>query len=111
VQLLAGAPTPVDVPRENGSVQTIFRCPTCQVAVWSRYTRREVSFVRGGTLDEPRGIDPDVHIFTRSRVGWVELPEAVPAFEVFYDMKELWPPESLARVEALAAASGSAGRS
>ena len=53
VELLAGDPQPVDVPRDDGSTQRIFRCPTCQVAVFSQYGRPEVRFVRGGTLDEP----------------------------------------------------------
>jgi hypothetical protein len=27
----------------------------------------------------------------------VTLPDSVPAFEVYYDSKSLWPPESLER--------------
>ena len=104
VELLAGEPQAVDVPRDDGSSQRIFRCPDCQVAVYSEYGRPEVKFVRAGTLDEPASVAPDVHIFTRSKLGWVELPESVPAFEVYYDSKELWPATSLER---LAAALGS----
>ena len=103
VELLGAAPEPVEVPRDDGSTQRIHRCPDCRVAVFSQYTSPEVYFVRGGTLDEPRGIEPDVHIFTRSKVGWVTLPESVPAFEVFYDLGELWPPASLERVGRLRA--------
>jgi hypothetical protein len=44
---------------------------------------------------------PDVHIFTRSKLPWVELPESVPAFEVFYDMEELWPASSRERLQAV----------
>ena len=101
VEVLAGDPEPVDAPRDDGSVQTIYRCPSCRVAVWSEYGRRDVWFVRGGTLDEPRSVTPDVHIFTRSKVGWLPLPEAAPAFDVYYDTEALWPPESLARLDAL----------
>ena len=101
VHILTGTTRPVDVPRDDGSVQRIFRCADCQVAVFSEYDRREVRFVRGGTLDDPSDITPDVHIFTRSKVGWVTLPQAVPAFEVYYDPKKLWPAESLRRLEAV----------
>ena len=101
VELLAGEPQPVDAPRDDGSMQRIYRCPTCEVAVYSEYTRPEFLYVRAGTLDEPRDIVPDVHIFTKSKVEWVVLPESMPAFETFYDMKELWPPASLERVEAV----------
>ena len=102
VELLAGGPQRVDVPRDDGSTQQIFRCPTCQVAVFSQYGRPEVRFVRAGTLDEPTSVVPDVHIFTRSKVGWITLPDSSPAFEVYYGMKDLWPAASLERLEAIA---------
>jgi hypothetical protein len=101
VELLDGEPRPVDVPRGNGNMQTIYRCPDCQVAVYSEYTYPEVRFVRAGTLDDPSSVAPDVHIFTRSKVPWLTLPDSVPAFDVYYDMRELWPADSLARVDAL----------
>jgi hypothetical protein len=103
VVLLAGDPQPVDVPRDDGSKQRIYRCPTCHVAVFSEYGRPEVRFVRGGTLDEPSGVAPDVHIFTRSKLDWVELPDSVPAFEVYYDTRALWPAASLERLDAVLA--------
>ena len=98
VQLLAGEPQPVDVPRDDGSRQRIYRCAVCQVAVFSEYGRAEVWFVRGGTLDDPSGVSPDVHIYTRSKLPWITLPDSVPAFEVYYDMKALWPAASLERL-------------
>jgi hypothetical protein len=91
----------VDVPRDDGSSQRIYRCPQCRVALCSEYTYPSIWFVRAGTLDEPRGIEPDVHIFTKSKVGWVTLPESVPAVDVFYDRHDLWPAASLERLEAL----------
>lgn len=106
VELLAGDPQPVDVPRDRGK-QTIWRCPTCQVAVYSRYTRPQIRFVRGGTLDDPAAVAPDVHIFTRSKLPWVTLPDSVPGFEDYYDTKKLWPAASLERLEALMAPAGS----
>ena len=106
VELLAGEPEPVAVPRDDRSKQRIFRCPDCQVAVFSEYGRPQVLFVRGGTLDEPRYVTPDVHIFTKSKVDWVELPESTPAFEVYYDSKKLWPAESLERLAAAFPAGG-----
>ena len=100
VQLLRGSPVQVDVPRDDGSVQKIFRCSKCQVAIWSLYSRPQVRFVRAGTLDTPAAVSPDVHIYVRSKLPWVVLPAAVPAFDVYYDMKALWPSASLARLEA-----------
>jgi hypothetical protein len=104
VELLAGDPQPIDVARDGGSTQRIFRCPACQVAVYSHYGHPGVCFVRAGTLDDPSSIAPDVHIYTRSKLSWVILPESTPAFEVYYDSKVLWPPASLERLRTVLAA-------
>jgi hypothetical protein len=101
VELLAGNPQPVDVPRDDGSKQRIFRCPDCHVTVFSEYGRPEVRFVRAGTLDRPSGVTPDVHIYTRSKLPWITLPDSVPAFEVYYDLKALWPAASLERLDTI----------
>ena len=103
MELLAGEPQQVDVPRSGGKKQKIWRCPTCQVAVYSQYTSPRIRFVRGGTLDDPASVAPDVHIFTRSKLPWVVLPESVPAFDVYYDTKKLWPEASLERLQAVMA--------
>ena len=101
VELLAGEPQPVDVPRDDGSAQRIYRCPTCQVAVFSEYGRPEVRFVRARDARRAAAITPDVHIFTRSKVAWVTLPAYAPAFDVYYDSKALWPADSLERLAAV----------
>jgi hypothetical protein len=90
------------VPTDSGRPHDIHRCPTCRTAVWSDYGRRRVMlFVRIGTLDRPDAISPDVHIYTRSKLPWVQLPAGVPAFEAYYDMEKLWPAASLERRRAL----------
>jgi hypothetical protein len=98
IELQCGDPEAVGVPTDSGRPHDIYRCPTCRTAVWSDYGRRPgLRFVRVGTLDHPEDVPPDVHIFTRSKLPWVALPEGTPAFEVYYDMKSLWPEESLRR--------------
>jgi hypothetical protein len=81
----------------------IWRCPTCRVALWSNYSGAgdKVRFVRVGTLDDPGALPPDVHIYTRSKLPWVRLPDGVPAAEAYYDSNTLWPAASLARRQAL----------
>jgi hypothetical protein len=100
VELLAGRPEPVKVPRGGGKDQVIWRCPTCQTALYSQYTTPRIRFVRAGTLDDPSRFEPDVHIFTRSKLPWVTLPESVPAFNVYYDTQKQWPAASLERLQA-----------
>jgi hypothetical protein len=60
-----------------------------------------VWFVRSGTRDDPTAVTPNVHIFTRSKVGWLTLPDGAPAFDVYYDPSEHWPTESLRRLKAI----------
>jgi hypothetical protein len=103
MELLADAPQPVDVPCDDGSRQRIFRCATCQVAVFSEYGRPELRYVRAGTLDRPSEVTPDVHIFTRSKLSWITLPDSAPAFEIYYDTKALWPAAGLERLDAILA--------
>jgi hypothetical protein len=60
-----------------------------------------MKFVRATTLDEPDACPPDVHIFTRSKLPWVGLPQGVPAFEIFYgQLSDVWSEDALARREA-----------
>ena len=83
----------------------IARCPRCLVALWSNYSGAgpRVHFVRVGTLDNPDLLPPDIHIFTASKQPWVVLPPGVPATAGYYDRKQHWPAESLARRDALLA--------
>jgi hypothetical protein len=100
--LETGAPSPVTMPTDSGRPHDIYRCPKCQVAVWSDYGRRpKVRFVRVGRLDDPKAITPDVHIFTRSKQPWITLPAGTPSFEAFYDLDRVWPAASLARRRAM----------
>ena len=105
VTLLAGEPDIVDTPSNSGRGQMIARCPECRVAVWSNYAGMgaSISFVRVGTLDEPDRLPPDIHIFTASKQPWLVLPPGTPAVPEYYDRKLLWPPDSLARRQALLA--------
>jgi hypothetical protein len=105
VTLQGGEPELVDTPSASGRGQLIARCPKCRIAVWSHYAGggRAVCFVRVGTLDMPDHLPPDIHIYTASKQPWVVLPPGVPAVPEYYDRKQYWPQESLARGEALRA--------
>jgi hypothetical protein len=90
-------------PSASGKGQKIQRCPTCRVALFSNYAQSgdAVRFVRVGTLDLPDTFAPDVHIYTSTKQPWVTLPAGVPAFEAFYDPKQVWSAESQLRWKAL----------
>lgn len=103
VVLLAGEPELVDTPSESGLGQKIARCPTCRIAVWSHYAGSGpvFKFVRVGTLDEPDRLPPEIHIFTASKQPWVVLGQGVPSVPDYYEREAHWPPESLARRQAV----------
>ena len=80
VEILEGAPIVVTLPTNSGRPHDVYRFSRCQTALWSDYGRRGVMvFVRVSTLARPHGVVPDVHIFTRSKLPWVHLPEGAPA--------------------------------
>ena len=99
VEMIAGEPQPVDVPRDDGSTQRIHRCPTCRVALWSHYpgSGPAIAFVRVGTLEEPGRLPPDIHIYVSSKLPWLVLPADARTAPEFYDPKEVWSEEGRAR--------------
>ena len=102
ITLLSGALEAVAAPTGSARPHDIHRRRPCQTALWSDYGRRPAHrFVRVGTLDEPARLPPDVHIYTRSKLPWIELPKGVPAFEAYYDTRAQWPAASLERRRAI----------
>jgi len=98
LRLLSGSPAMIALKSGSGGHHDVYRCPGCQTAVWSDYGRRTwMRFLRVGTLDDPTALAPDVHIFTRSKLPWVRLPDGAAAFDVFYDIEATWKPDSLRR--------------
>ena len=49
----------------------------------------------------PARSQPDIHIYTRSKLPWVRLPDGAMAVEAYYDSSQVWPAESLERRKAL----------
>jgi hypothetical protein len=90
-------------PGPSGTRHDVFHCPACGTALWGKYhgAPGDTLFVRGGTLDDIGAITPDVHIYTRSKVPWLELPADARVFEAYYRRSEVWSPESQARWQAL----------
>ncbi len=105
IEVLSGDLVVAGMPTDSGRPHELYRCAACGTTVWSDYGGRPyLRFVRVGTLDDPEAVPPDVHIFTRSKLPWVGLPEAAHAWEVFYPTMETeWSPQALARREAASA--------
>ena len=92
-------------PGSSGKPHDVFRCGKCGTALWSKYHAApgDTVLLRAGTLDEPSQVTPDVHIYTRSKAPWLQLPEGARTFPGYYKMADVWAPESLARWQALLA--------
>ncbi len=99
VALLSGAPRAAHF---EGTRHTAYFCDDCGTYVWSEYAGGLGAcwFVRVGTLNDPGSCPPDVHIFTSTKQAWVVLPEGVPQFDEFYDLKSVWPKAALDRLRA-----------
>ena len=85
----------------SGRPHEVFFCEICGTHLWSRYhgAPGDSLFVRAGTLDVPEAVTPDVHIFTRSKLPWLELPPGARSFATIYrKLEEVWPPESVRRI-------------
>src|SRR5215470_17849693 len=84
----------------SGKPHDVYFCDTCGTYLWSRYhiVPGECLFVRAGTLDTPDAVEPDVHIFTRTKVPWLTLPEGVRRFESIYKIDDVWPTDKRERL-------------
>lgn len=100
----APAPSHITLPSESGKGQSVARCPSCGTCVWTHYGGGGafLAFVKVGSLDEPWRIDPDVHIYTRSKRGFVTITDAAKRYEGFYpDYRETYRHEAVERFEKL----------
>ncbi len=99
VEASGAAPKSFKLAGGSGKAHEVFFCGECGTYVWSRYQVAPGElFVRAGTLDRPQAVKPDVHIFTRSKLPWLKIPEGTAAFKTFYKMADVWPPESRERL-------------
>ncbi|KZM20719.1 uncharacterized protein EKO05_0007927 [Ascochyta rabiei] len=76
-------------------------CPQCGTLFWSHDNPwgYPISDVRIGTLDFPGIMEPDMHSFVGSKLGWIDLPRDAKTSKGHYDYKMAWPKSSLKRLE------------
>jgi hypothetical protein len=104
LHLLQGEPKVFDTfTGGSGGGYDFYTCGDCGTGLWATVKgwSNGLLFLRAGTLDETRDINPMAHIYTKSKQGWVILPDGIPQFEEGYEREELWPPPSLARLQSL----------
>lgn len=103
VRVLKGEPERVKTDSNSGKGQDYFRCPECRIALWSIYcgAGEKILFVRVGTLEDAVKPEPDIHIFTESKLPWVIIPEGQHVVERYYNRNKFWPASSLERFQRL----------
>lgn len=99
ITLTEGPVESIDTPTKSGRGQKLSRCPKCRMALWGNFSTagQLIHFVRMGTLDEPDLFPPDVHIFTSTKLPWLELGDEIPSFAEFYVKADMWSQDSIDR--------------
>ncbi|KAK1246946.1 hypothetical protein MKX08_000748 [Trichoderma sp. CBMAI-0020] len=97
-------PILVALPTQSKVGQTVAQCPLCRGNLWSYYADAGtlLTYLIASTLDRLWELEPDVHIYTRSRREFVSLNDGKPQFEENYpDRAAFYRPETKERVDAL----------
>ena len=87
-------------PSGSGSGHSIQRCERCGDQVFSHFAAigtDQILVFKTTTLDNAEGFPPLAHIFTKSKLSWVELGTDIPSFDEFYDRDEIYSNRSLER--------------
>ena len=75
-------------------------CAECRDHIYTTATNHPATaLLRNGTLDDPRQLLIDAHIFVKRKRPWLSLPEDVLQFPAGYDREKAWPTDSLARLK------------
>lgn len=79
--VLEGRRTTYSTERPSGGVTTNQHCPDCFGRVCNANTvYPAMTIVRGGTFDDPSGLQPFAHIWTSRKRRWITIPDGVPVF-------------------------------
>ncbi len=79
---IRGTPASYADTGDSGGAVTRQFCGTCGSPLFSLIgARPDMIFVKSGTLDDPSGFAPAVHIWGKSKQPWVETGD-VPVFDI-----------------------------
>lgn len=87
-------------PSSSGGGHSNRCCETCGVQIFSHFgaiRNDKILLFKATTLDESDQYPPQAHIFTSSKLPWVELISTIPSFEEFYVWIRFYSQRSLER--------------
>lgn len=97
--LTKGAPERYSSATGSSAELSAFACPSCRdILHYTHPGYQRIIFIQGGTLDDSSWLKPQAHIFTKSKPAWVELSDEIPAYPEMYELEDVWPKESLAKL-------------
>ena len=88
-------------PSGSGSGHSIKRCEKCGDQIYSHFGALgtdQLLVLKTTTLDDAEMFPPLAHIFTKSKLSWVELGTDIPVFEASYAIDEMYSKRSLERL-------------
>jgi len=81
-QLTRGEPSVYDTIGDSGNPVHRNFCGKCSSTLFSSAVAMPgMVFVEAGSLDDASGLQPSMHIYTRSAQPWARIPEDMPTFE------------------------------
>lgn len=94
LELIRGTSSPYRASLSGGRIKSGLHCAACSTRLWG--TIQSVPTIRvlqPGTLDEARTFRPVAHLWTRSALPWVVIPEHMPTYREnapFSELAALW---------------------
>lgn len=97
--VVKGAPSPYYASLSGGRTKSGQHCAQCSTRLWGTIQMEPtIRVLQPGTLDDPRQFRPVAHVWTRSVLPWVVIPEGTPTFREnasFAEVRALWRPKSV----------------
>jgi hypothetical protein len=94
LEISAGEPSSYSARLADGRSKAGKLCALCGTRLWGEPANRSVIVIQPGTLEQPCGLFPVAHQWTRSAQPWFVFPEGSTLFETQPDdplqMMRLW---------------------
>ena len=82
LEVTKGAPALQTLKSPDGKPRHQRNCAGCGVRLWSEPAKwPELAVLRPGALDDAKRFTPAAHIWTRSKLPWVQIPAEMPSYE------------------------------
>lgn len=82
LEVLQGSPHLVSSIANDGRERKNRVCPACETRLWSEpVDRPNLAILRPGTLEQAKDFAPVAHLFVRSALPWIAIPEGVARYD------------------------------